>query len=366
MRVLIAPQEFKGSLSAEEVADAIAEGIRRVRPEWSLDLLPMSDGGPGFIDAMRRAVRADTVAIVTHDALGRRLLGRYVTLRDGGTAVVEAAQANGLIHIRSEERNPLAASSYGVGELIAAALDGKPRRLVVGVGGSATTDGGAGMACALGARFLDAAGRDLPHGGGPLVSLDRIEWQRPAALEGVEVVVATDVTNPLLGPQGAAPVYAPQKGANPEQVALLEGALARYSHVVERDLGVAIGDLPGGGAAGGLGAGLAAFLGARVESGFEVVAAATNLAGRLAAVDAVVTGEGSFDSQSLQGKTTGRLLGLCRAAGKPCVVMAGRSAAASPDVFTLTSLEPHPEACMVRAAELLRELAARWAGSISA
>lgn len=366
MRVLIAPQEFKGSLSAEEAADAIAEGIRRACPGWSFDLLPMSDGGPGFIDAMRRAVPADTVAIVTHDALGRRLLGRYVTLRDGGTAAVEAAQANGLIHIRPEERDPLAASTCGVGELIAAALDGKPRRLVVGVGGSATTDGGAGMACVLGARFLDAAGRDLPPGGGPLVGLERVVWQRPAALEVVEAVVATDVTNPLLGPQGAAAVYAPQKGANPEQVALLERALARYAEVVERDLGVTIADLPGGGAAGGLGAGLAAFLGARVESGFEVVASATNLAARLAAADAVVTGEGSFDSQSLQGKTTGRLLELCRAAGKPCVVMAGRSAASGPEVLTLTSLEPHPEACMERAGELLRELATRWAGSISA
>lgn len=366
MRILIAPQEFKGSLSAEEAADAIAEGIRRARPGWSLDLLPMSDGGPGFIDAMRRAVRADTVGIVTHDALGRRLLGRYVTLRDGGTAVVEAAQANGLIHIRPAERDPLAASTCGVGELISAALDGKPRRLVVGVGGSATTDGGAGMACTLGARFLDDAGRDLPPGGGPLVRLEHIEWQRPAALEGVEAIVATDVTNPLLGPQGAAAVYAPQKGASPEQVALLERALARYAQVMEQDLGVAIGDLPGGGAAGGLGAGLVAFLGARVESGFEVVAAATRLAARLAAADAVATGEGSFDSQSLQGKTTGRLRELCRAAGKPCVVMAGRSTDSGPDVLTLASLEPDPDACMDRAAELLGELATGWAGSISA
>ncbi|KAA0220614.1 glycerate kinase [bacterium] len=247
MRVLVAPQEFKGSLSAEEAVDAIAAGIRRARPGWSLDLLPMSDGGPGFVDAMRRATRADTVGIVTHDALGRRLLGRYVVLRDGGTAMIEAAQANGLVHIRPEERDALSAGTFGVGELISAALAGDPPMVVVGVGGSATTDGGAGMARALGARFLDKAEHDLPPGGGPLVHLDRIHWERPIAFEMVDFVVATDVTNPLLGPSGAAAVYAPQKGASPEQVSLLERALERYAHVVERDLGISIASLPGGG-----------------------------------------------------------------------------------------------------------------------
>ncbi|MCE7928042.1 MAG: glycerate kinase [Dehalococcoidia bacterium] len=359
MRVLVAPQEFKGSLSAEEAVDAIAAGIRRARPGWSLDLLPMSDGGPGFVDAMRRATRADTVGIVTHDALGRRLLGRYVVLRDGGTAMIEAAQANGLVHIRPEERDALSAGTFGVGELISAALAGDPPMVVVGVGGSATTDGGAGMARALGARFLDKAEHDLPPGGGPLVHLDRIHWERPIALDSVDFVVATDVTNPLLGPSGAAAVYAPQKGASAEDVRLLERALERYAHVVERDLGISIASLPGGGAAGGLAAGLAAFLGARVVSGFDVVAGATNLAGRLAAASIVVTGEGSFDTQSLQGKTTGRLLEMCRAAGKPCVVLAGRS---DTGALTLESLEPGLEASMERAAELLSELAARWAG----
>lgn len=357
MHVLIAPQEFKGSLSAEEAADAIARGIREARPAWRLDILPLSDGGPGFVDAMRRATRTDTVGIVTHDALGRRLLGRYVVARDDGAAFIEAAQANGLVHIRPAERDPLAAGTFGVGELIAAALAGKPPRIVVGVGGSASTDGGAGMARALGARLLDANGAELPPGGGPLADLDRIEWKAPPALDGVEVIVATDVTSPLLGPGGAAAVFAPQKGATPAQVVLLERALERYALVVEQDLGVRIGSLPGGGAAGGLAAGLVAFLGARVTSGFDVVAAATGLPGRLAAADVIVTGEGSFDSQSLQGKTTGRLIDLCRVAGKPCVILAGRGEGA----LTLSSLEPDPRISMERAAGLLSDLASRWA-----
>ncbi|MBK6661518.1 MAG: glycerate kinase [Thermoflexaceae bacterium] len=211
MRVLVAPQEFKGSLTAEEAADAIAAGIAEAQPGWAIDRLPMSDGGPGFIDAMRRAVRGDTHGAVVHDALGRRVLGRYVTLRGRATAVVEAAQANGLGHVGPEERDALRADTFGVGELILLAMEHRPATLLVGVGGSATTDGGAGMARALGARLLDAAGDDLEPGGGALTRLDRIEWKRPGAIAGVDVVVATDVTNPLTGANGAAFVFGPQR-----------------------------------------------------------------------------------------------------------------------------------------------------------
>jgi len=365
VRVLIAPQEFKGSLSADEAAATIARGIRRARPDWTLDMLPVSDGGPGFIDALRRAIKADSAALPVHDPIGRTVLGRYLVIRGSHDVAIEAAQANGLFHLAESERDPLRADTFGVGELIAAALEGHPPRLVVGVGGSATTDGGAGMARALGARFLDSGGKELPPGGGPLARLARIEWRRPAVLDGVEVVVATDVTNPLTGPNGAAAVYAPQKGASPSQVEILEAGLVRFAEVVRDSLGVEIAGMPGAGAAGGLAGGLVAFTGARIASGFEIVAEATDLAARLAAADVVVTGEGSFDSQSLQGKTTGRVIAMARAAAKPWVVFAGSAAAAGPGVLTLASLEPDREASMRNATELLRDLAGRWAETLA-
>jgi glycerate kinase len=362
MRVLIAPQEFKGSLSADEAATAIRQGVRKARPGWQLDVLPMSDGGPGFIDALRRAVKADTAAAIVQDALGRRVLARYITLRGTRTAVIEAALANGLMHIAPEERDALRADTYGVGQVIVDALEGEPERLIIGVGGSATTDGGAGMARALGARFLDEAGRELRPGGGALQQLARIDWSPPTALAGVEVIVASDVTNPLVGPDGAAAVYAPQKGASPEQVEMLEAALLRYAAVVRRSLGVDVATLPGGGAAGGLAAGLVAFLGARIVSGFDVVAEATGLRQRLAAADIMITGEGSYDAQSAQGKVTGRLQALSRDAGKACVVFAGRSAADG--VWTLQSREPDPQKSMAGAAKLLEMLAREWAEAL--
>lgn len=359
MRVLIAPQEFKGSLAADEAAAAIAAGIRAARPGWQLDLLPLSDGGPGLLDALRRAVRADTAAAVVHDPLGRPVLGRYLRLRETGDAVIEAAQANGLFHLKPEERDALRADTFGVGELIAAAAADEPPRMLIGVGGSATTDGGAGALRALGARFLDGAGADLPPGGGPLARLERIEWNPPAWLGRFPIIVAADVRSPLCGPAGAARVFAPQKGASPAEVDLLEEALERFAAVVRRVTGVDLRDLPGAGAAGGLAGGLRAFLGAAIESGFDIVAGVTRFAGRLAAADLVITGEGSYDEQSLAGKVTGRVLEAARAAGKPAVVFAGR--ASLPGARTLAALEPDPARAMERAADLLRQLAAAWA-----
>lgn len=365
MRVLIAPQEFKGSLSAEEAADAMRLGMRRAHPDWTFDLLPMSDGGPGLLDALRRAVKADTHAAIVHDPLGRRVLGRYIRLRDSGDVVIEAAQANGSWHVAADERDPLHSDTRGVSELLLAAVeDGKPPRIVVGVGGSATSDGGAGMAVALGATFLAEDGTVLPPGGAALADLARIDWRRPPGLDGVAVVVATDVTNPLTGPNGAARVYAPQKGASPADVDVLEAALERYASVVRRSLGVDIARVPGGGAAGGLAAGLVAFLGATIEPGFELVAEASRLRERLAQADLVVTGEGSFDSQSLQGKVTGRILELAEAAGKPAVVIAGRIGEPRPAVgadvrlFSINDVETNAEAAMSNAGKLLSGIAA--------
>ena len=236
------------------------------------------------------------------------------------------------------------------------------RSMLIGVGGSATTDGGAGAARALGARFYDMAGNELPPGGAALARLENIVWQPPAWVGSLEIVVGTDVTNPLCGPNGAARVYAPQKGASPAEVDQLEAALFKYANVVRRHFGINAANLPGGGAAGGLALGLVAFLGARIVSGFDVVAGATNLRDRMTAADLVVTGEGSFDSQSSQGKVTGRIIELARELGKPVTVFAGRST--DPTVRTLTASAANETESMANAPDLLKSLAASWATTL--
>ncbi|MEP7215340.1 MAG: glycerate kinase [Anaerolineaceae bacterium] len=359
--MLIAPQEFKGSLSADEAASAIRRGLRRSRPDWTFDFLPLSDGGPGFLEALRKAVKSDTSATVVHDALGRPVLGRWVVIRESGDVLIEAAQANGLFHLRTDELDPLYADTAGVGELIAEAALGDPPRIIVGVGGSATTDGGSGMARALGAVFLDEAGNVLPPGGAPLARLTRIHWRPPAWVGEIEVVVASDVVSPLTGPMGTAAVYSPQKGASPQEVELLEEAMLRYAAVLKRSLGVDVAALPGAGAAGGLAAGLVAFLGARIASGFEIVAEATHLRERMERCDLVATGEGGFDSQSSLGKVTGKVIGLADALGKPWVLFAGRSDQADPRVRTLLTDEPDLARSIQTADALLTNVAARWA-----
>lgn len=360
-RLLIAPQEFKGSLTAVEAAAAIVRGIAAAQPSWQADVLPLSDGGPGFLDAIEGAAGGERIPVPAHDALLRPVAAEILWDARERLAVVESARANGLTLIAPEARDARAADSFGVGELIAAALERGPRRLIVGVGGSATTDGGHGMARALGARFLDGAGRPLPPGGAALAALERIDWRPPPSASGVDIVVATDVTNPLTGPSGAAAVYGPQKGASPADVDVLDAALARFAAVVRRALGVDIAGMAGSGAAGGLAGGIVAFLGGRLASGFELVAEVTGLRARLERADAVVTGEGSYDAQSLQGKVVGRLASLARELGKPCIVFAGRAATGGPEVFTLASLEPDPSKSIANASRLLEELARTWA-----
>lgn len=360
--MLVAPQEFKSSLAADEAAIAIASGLRAAHPEWTFDNLPLSDGGPGLLDAMRRAVKADTMAVVARDALGRKVLARYVRIRATGEIVIEAAQANGMLHVKPDEYDPLGADTFGVGELLLDAARQEPPRIIIGVGGSVTNDGGEGMARALGARFFDMAGRELPPGGGALGDVEQVAWQRPPEFEGIEIVVATDVTNPLCGGNGAARVYGPQKGATPEQVDQLDAAHFRYAQVLRRHFGLDVAVLPGGGAAGGLAAGLVAFLGARIASGFDVVADATGLPSRMAAADLVITGEGSFDSQSLQGKVTGRVVEMAEELGKPVAVFAGRAEGhPALDVSTLSSLEPDATKSIEHATNLLKTLAYEWA-----
>ncbi len=323
MRIVVAPQEYKGTLTAKAAAEAMAEGVRRGFPGAEVDVIPLSDGGPGLVEAMVASAGGDLAVSTVHDPLGRLTEAQWGMLPDG-TAVIEMAQAAGLTLLSPEERDPRVTSTRGVGELVLAALNRGARRLIVGLGGSATNDGGAGMAAALGARFLDAEGRELPPGGAALARLQRIDASgMDRRLSSLEVVAATDVTNPLCGPQGASLVYGPQKGASAEAAQELDVALSHYAEVVQRDLGVEVRDRPGAGAAGGLGAGLIAFLGARIRPGFEVVAEAVRLAERLTGADLAVTGEGRLDGQTIYGKTVAGVARLAASMGVPVLVVPG-------------------------------------------
>ncbi len=339
MRIVIAPQEFKGSLTASEAAAAMAVGAREALPAASLELAPMSDGGPGTVEAVVAASGGRTVATTVRNPFGRPVAAEWGTVGQD-TAVIEMAAAAGLLRLVEGERDPRLASTYGVGELVRAALDAGCRRLIIGQGGSATNDGGAGMSQALGVRFLDADGGELPPGGAALACLERIDSSAlDPRLARCEVVAATDVMNPLCGPEGASLVYGPQKGASPEVARELDVALRCYGEVVERDVGVRVLDVPGAGAAGGLGAGLIAFLGARIEPGVEVVAEVVRLRERVRGADPstglraspstalradlVLTGEGRLDGQTGYGKTVAGVARIAAAEGVPVIVVAG-------------------------------------------
>jgi len=325
VRLLIAPQEFKGSLSAAEAARAIADGLRRALPNADLDLAPMADGGPGTVDALVAAGGGRRLTTTVADPLGRPIEAAWGLLEDGSTAVIEMAAASGLVLLRPEERDARRASTYGTGQLIAAAMEAGCRRLIIGLGGSATNDGGAGMAQALGARLSDEEGRDLPPGGAALARLGRIDVSGlDTRLRHCQVLGATDVTNPLCGPHGASAIYGSQKGASPADVEELDAALAHYAAVIERDLGRQVAEVPGAGAAGGIGAGLLAFLDAELRSGAELVAEVVGLEKRIAAADLVVTGEGRLDAQTAYGKTVATVARLARRQGRPVVALAGR------------------------------------------
>lgn len=323
MRIVVAPQEFKGTLTASAAAIAMAEGARRAAPEAEILAVPLSDGGPGLVDVVLTSRPGQRIFTKVRGPLGRPVAAAWALL-DDGTAVIEMAAAAGLALLREDERDPRVTTTYGVGELILAALDAGSRRLIVGVGGSATNDGGAGMAQALGVRLLDADGQELPPGGGGLSRLDRIDVSGidPRVREA-KVVAATDVGNPLCGPEGASIVYGPQKGASPDAAQELDAALRRYGEVLERDLGVRVIDEPGAGAAGGLGAALMAFLGAEVRSGFEIVAEMVGLREKLRGADLLLTGEGRLDGQTAYGKTVARAAAMAREEGAACVVIAG-------------------------------------------
>ncbi|HEX9080840.1 MAG TPA: glycerate kinase, partial [Holophagaceae bacterium] len=360
LRILLAPDAFKGSLSAPEAAQAMARGFRKVFPDARLVECPVADGGEGTVRALvsarggllRRAVVSGPLGDPVEAVWGD--LGR-------GQAVIEVAEASGWTRVPADRRDPRAASTRGTGELLRAVLEAGPREILVGLGGSATTDGGAGLLRALGARFLDAEGRELPEGGAALARLSRIDLRTlDPRLAEAEILVATDVDNPLIGPRGAAAVFGPQKGASPEVVRELDAALATLARIATEETGRHVAEVPGAGAAGGLGAGLLWFTPARLRPGVDLVLEAMAFDRRLRGVDLVITGEGRTDAQTSMGKAPGGVAAAARRQGVPVVCLSGGLGDGADllldrGVTVLAALPPGPmalEECLGRAAEL--------------
>lgn len=329
MQFLIAPDSFKESLSALQVAQAIEAGLREVFPDAGYHKLPMADGGEGTVQALVDATGGQLREAMVTGPTGRCIAARYGLAADKGLAVIEMAAASGLEGVPPAERDPRTATSYGTGELITDALDAGARRFVIGLGGSATNDGGAGMLQALGVRLLDADGQDIRRGGSALARLQRIDVSGlDPRIAQCRIDVACDVTNPLLGPQGASAVFGPQKGATPAVVAELDSCLQRLAERLQRDLGQDVAGVPGTGAAGGMGAALLAVLGARLRPGSEVVADALDLDAAVREADLVFTGEGRTDGQTIHGKAP---IGVARVAARHGVPVIGLSGALTPD-----------------------------------
>jgi len=324
VKIVIAPDGFKGNLSALQVAQAIDKGIKRVVPDALTTLKPMADGGEGTVQAMVDATGGKVMTTEVTDPLGGRVSAHWGLLSDKVTGVIEMASASGLPLVPPEKRNPLLTTTYGTGELVLAALESGCRKLIIGIGGSATNDGGAGMAQALGARLMDSTGAELPSGGAALANLKSIDITNlDSRLADCEVLIASDVSNPLCGAQGASAVYGPQKGATPEMVTQLDAALAHYADVIQRDLGIKVKDISGAGAAGGLGAGLIVFLKAELIPGIDIVIQATNLVEHLKDADLVFTGEGRLDSQTARGKVPTGVAKRAKEFGLPVIAIAG-------------------------------------------
>ncbi len=324
MRIVVAPDSFKEALPAAEVGRAIERGLRLALPDSEIVCIPMADGGEGTVAVVSAATGGIVRDAWVTGPLGSPVRAHYAVIDAGSTAIIEMASASGLSLAPIENRDPGKASTFGTGELIRHAVEAGARRIVLGIGGSATNDGGAGMAQALGWSLRDSDDRELERGGLALAGLSRIDGSRRlAALDEVEVLVACDVNNPLAGPDGASQIYGPQKGASPEMVGRLDEALAHFGEEIEKHLGISVSEIPGAGAAGGLGAGMVAFAGARLRPGVELVAEAVGLAEALRGADLVITGEGKIDAQSIHGKTPVGVARMAKAAGVPVVALAG-------------------------------------------
>lgn len=334
MRIVVAPDSFKGSVSAVGVAEAMERGIRRVFPSADVRKMPIADGGEGTVEALVSATGGTVHEIEVTGPLGERVRAHWGVLGDGKTAVIEMAAASGLPLVPADQRDPGRATTFGTGELIGAALDAGLRKIIIGIGGSATNDGGAGMARALGVRFLDASGDELPDGGAALARLQRIDLAGfDARLNETEIVVACDVDNPLCGPRGASAVFGPQKGATPEAVEELDRALARFALCAKAATGRDVATLPGAGAAGGLGAGLLLFTHAKLRPGVEIVLEAVGFADFVRNADFVITGEGRTDFQTAFGKAPVGVAKVAKLFGVPVFCLSGGLGEGADDVL---------------------------------
>ena len=369
--IVLAPDSFKESLSSIAAAEAMAQGVKAASPQARIDCLPMADGGEGTVQALVWATKGTYCKELVHDPLGRPVEATFGLLGSGHCAVIEMAAASGLALVPADKRNPLLTSTRGTGELILAAMKAGVTRIILGIGGSATVDGGTGMARALGVRFLDANGNELPPGGGSLVELSTIDTSGlDPRIRTVQIDVACDVNNPLTGPRGAAHIFGPQKGATPAMVEQLEQGLTRLGQIMAQQLGedvIRIIKTPGSGAAGGLGAALMAFLNGRLTSGIDLVIDAVRLADRLAGADLCLTGEGKLDHQSASGKAVMGVGRLAKSMNVPVIVLAGTIGSGAEQVLAQGITQYHaitpesmslPEA-MKQAPRLLAQTAER-------
>ena len=368
MKVVVAPNSFKGSLSASEAAAAMAAGVLDAIPDAEVIEVPVADGGEGTAEALVAANHGTFGSARVEGPLGDPVLAPYGLIEDGKTAVLELAAASGYSLVPPARRDIRLASTFGFGQLLDAARLAGATSLIAGIGGSATNDAGAGMAQALGARLLDAGGRELPRGGAALAGLARIDVAAmDPAWRAVTVLVACDVTNPLTGPEGATRVYGPQKGGDPDTLKRLDAALAHFAEVVERDLGKRVGDLPGAGAAGGTGAGMIAFLNARLRPGAPLVVDASGFDRAIQGAGLIITGEGRADSQTAYGKAPGEVARRARQAGIPVLLIAGSKGPGWEElarlgvtaVVTLANEGENPQHLMQDARNMLKQAAAR-------
>ena len=324
MKIVIAPQAFKGSLSALNVANAVQKGVRRIFPDAQILTCPVADGGDGTLETLVESSGGKIMETNVADPTGKPIVAQWGAMGDGNTAVIEMARTSGLALLTLEERDPLNATTYGLGEIIVSALNKGFRKFIVGIGGSATNDAGAGMAQALGIRLMDREGRNLVFGGAALQNLSVIDTSSidQRVLES-NFQIACDVNNPLTGPEGASAVYGPQKGATEENVRQLDSALGVFAEVTKRDLGKDISNLEGAGAAGGLGAGMIAFVEGHLRSGVDIVLDTVNLAEKLESADLVITGEGSIDFQTVYNKAPIGVARMAKARGIPTIGISG-------------------------------------------
>jgi glycerate kinase len=367
MRILVAPDKFKGSITAAAAAEAIANGMGEVMPQAVFTLAPIADGGEGFAEAMCMALGGTWIERMAKDPLEREVHCRYAWIEREKLAVIEMAEASGLWRLIPEERAPLRAHTFGTGQLIRDAAERGARRILVGLGGSATTDGGAGMAAALGYDLLTSDGDDLDPYPGDLIALVRIDDSN--AIELPEIIAACDVQNPLLGERGTARVFSPQKGADEKTVVHLEASMRQLAEIVTESLGCDYKDAAGAGAAGGIGFGLMSFCAAQVRSGFDLLAETIGLEEKIAASDLVVTGEGRLDAQTLEGKGPAGVAQLARKHGKPVLAFGGGVDEAAEKLFDATVPiidSPLPLAEAIRRGAELLHRAARRAGRLLA